>query len=131
IVVNVRLAVDPAQANADADKDGIPNGSEVAEGRNPVAKDNDIFASARLFAMQQYRDFLGREGDSAGVAYWSGQLGGGAQDRSQMVETFFNSAELQGSIAPVVRLYFAYFLRVPDYGGLNFWISQSRSGSSL
>ena len=49
---------------------GRPAGADrEAEGRNPLAKDNDVFspgaAAARLFAMQQYRDFLAREGDPA------------------------------------------------------------------
>ena len=66
----------------DCDGDGIPNGVEVAEGRNPLVKDNDVFANARLFAMQQYRDFLGREGDAAGITGWSG-AGGRAPTRAR------------------------------------------------
>ena len=41
----------------DGDGDGIPNTVEVTEGTNPCVKDNDVFTSARLFTMQQYRDF--------------------------------------------------------------------------
>ena len=47
----------------DPDGDGIPSGVESDEGTNAFVKDNDVFGNARLFAMQQYRDFLGREGD--------------------------------------------------------------------
>ncbi len=43
-----------------------------------------------------------------------------------------------GEPAPVVsvrsqimRLYLAYFLRMPDTGGLNYWVSASRGGMSL
>jgi hypothetical protein len=115
----------------DSDTDGIPDCLEAGEGRNPALKDNDIFANTRLFAMQQYRDFLAREGDAAGISFWASQMNAGTQTRAQMVETFFNSAEFQGAIAPVARLYFAYFLRIPDYGGLNYWIGQARAGSSL
>jgi hypothetical protein len=116
---------------ADSDSDGIPNGIELAELRDPFVKDNDIFALTRLFAMQQYRDFLAREGEAAGISFWTTQMDTGAQPRDRMVETFFNSAEFQGVIAPVTRLYFAYFLRIPDYDGLNYWIGQSRSGVPL
>ena len=45
----------------DADGDGIPDSIEIAEGRNPAVKDNDIFADASLFVRQQYRDMLRRE----------------------------------------------------------------------
>jgi len=115
----------------DEDFDGIPNGVETPEGRSPIVKDNDIFTIPRLFAMQQYRDFLGREGDAAGISFWTDQLSTGAQSLGQMVETYFNSTEFQGTGAPVARLYFAYFLRIPDYAGLNYWIGQFRSGTSL
>ncbi len=125
--VNVALACGPG----DSDGDGVPDCIEQLLVLNESLKDNDIFANARLFAMQQYRDFLSREGDAGGVDFWTRQLLSGAQSRDRMVETYFTSAEFQGAIAPVVRLYFAYFLRIPDYGGLNFWIGQARAGASL
>src|SRR5205814_794120 len=51
--------------------------------------------------------------------------------RAQVIESFFNSSEFQGAISPVARLYFAYFLRIPDYNGMDFWIRYYRSGNSL
>ena len=90
-------------------------------------KDNDVFGNARLFAMQQYRDFLGREGDAAGVNAWTSYLLGSGT-RAAMVEGFFASGEFQNYISPVARLYFAYFLRIPDYDGLTFWINYYRAG---
>jgi hypothetical protein len=119
----------------DSDGDGLPNCVEQALGHNAGARDNDIFAADRAgalrFAMQQYRDFLSREADPDGLNFWTTQLFSGAQSRASMTEAYFTSAEFQGTIAPVARLYFAYFLRVPDYGGLQYWIGQYRSGSSL
>jgi hypothetical protein len=113
--VTATFNLDPA---GDSDGDGIPNGVEPNEGRNPLAKDNDVFSFARLFAMQQYRDFLGREGDAAGITGWTNLLNAGTYTRAQAINAFFNSPEFNGFVAPVVRLYFATFLRVPDYGGL-------------
>ena len=118
------------QASGDADGDSLPDAVEPAEGRNPADKDNDIFTLARLFVMQQYRDFLGREGDAAGIVFWTNQLNSGAQSRVQMVDSFFTSAEF-AAVNPVARLYFAYFLRIPDYAGLLYWVGQYRAGSSL
>lgn len=40
-----------------------------------------------------------------------------------------NSAEFQGHFGPLVRLYTAYFLRTPDYGGLMFWLNTMYPGS--
>jgi Domain of unknown function (DUF4214) len=122
---------DTSNPTSDTDSDGIPNGVEPVEGRNPCLKDNDIFNFARLFAMQQYRDFLGREGDSGGINYWTNLLNAGSATRAQVIDSFFNSSEFQGSTAPVTRLYFAYFLRIPDYDGLLFWVNQYRQGATL
>ena len=85
----------------------------------------------RDFVEQQYRDFLGREGDPGGVDYWSGLLAAGLMSRAEIVDLFFSSEEFQSSIAPVTRLYFAYFERIPDYGGLMFWMDALLSGESL
>jgi sugar lactone lactonase YvrE len=124
------FALDPA---GDLDGDGIPNAVEPGESRDPYAKDNDIFAGPppgpRLFAMQQYRDFLGREGDPDGVIGWTGLVTTGTYSRLQVIDAFLGSAEFAGSVAPVVRLYFATFLRVPDHAGLSFNAGLVRTGA--
>ena len=129
------LMLDPDSGQADVtldrDGDGIPNCVEGGVARNATAKDNDVFGDARLFAMQQYRDFLAREGDAGGIDFWRGQIASGAQSRLQVTSQFFASQEFQSAIAPVTRLYFAYFLRIPDYGGLTFWIQQYKAGVPL
>ncbi len=114
----------------DSDLDGIPDTVEATEGTNACTRDNDVFTSARLFAMQQYRDFLGREGDTGGIAYWTSMIGGGTS-RATVTKSFFDSGEFQGAIAPVTRLYFAYFNRIPDKPGLDYWIAQYGAGTSL
>jgi hypothetical protein len=118
-------------AEGDEDGDGIPNGVEVAEGTNPRSKDNDIFANARLFAMQQFRDFLRREGDAGGVAFWTDAVNSLRVSRPTMVEQFVASPEFQTRVAPVTRLYLAFFRRLPDYGGLFYWVDQFASGTPL
>jgi hypothetical protein len=127
------VVVDP---NADSDGDGIPNGIEAAEGRQANVKDNAIFAgmatnSDRLFAMQQYRDFLGREADIAGLADWTNQLSTRALSREQVIKRFFDSQEFQNGVPAVVRLYLGYFKRIPDHAGLFGWVGAYRGGQSL
>ena len=39
------------------------------------------------------------------------------------------SVKRRWRVAPVARLYLAYFLRPPDYAGLRFWTARSRAGS--
>ncbi len=122
---------DCANLATDTDGDSLPDCMDRAAGRNQAVKDNDIFSQSMLFTLQQYRDFLARESDPTGLNFWMTAINTGTQTRGNLVETFFDSAEFQVAIAPVVRLYFAYFLRIPDYAGLNFWIGQFKAGSSL
>jgi len=83
------------------------------------------------FVRQQYRDFLNREADAGGLAYWVDRIDSGAMTRAQVISAFLHSQEFEGRIAPIVRLYFAYFLRIPDYGGLQYWINQYTTGTPL
>jgi hypothetical protein len=127
------VVVDP---NADADADGIPNGIEAAEGRQANIKDNAIFAgmatnSDRLFAMQQYRDFLGREADTAGLAGWTEALRNKSLTREQVIKSFFDSQEFQNGVPSIARLYLGYFKRIPDHAGLLGWVGAYRGGQAL
>lgn len=116
---------------SDWDADGMPNAIDSASGRDPTVKDNDVFTDPWLFASQQYRDFLAREGDLAGITFWREELDFRRSTRAQMALAFLQSGEFRGAIAPVARLYFAYFLRVPDYEGISHWIGSYRAGNSL
>jgi hypothetical protein len=113
----------------DSDNDGIPDAVEIQLGLNPAVKDNDVFGNAQLFAMQQYRDFLSREGDPAGITGWTNLITGGTYTRLQVINAFLSSQEFSGFVAPVVRLYFATFLRIPDYAGLTFNAGLVKNGT--
>ncbi|MBX3675203.1 MAG: DUF1800 family protein [Burkholderiales bacterium] len=115
----------------DSDGDGIPDAIEIAEGRNPAVKDNDIFADASLFVRQQYRDMLRREGDAGGVEYWAGQVRAGAVARETLIYNMLHAPETLGRLAPVMRLYLAYFRRAPDRDGLDYWADQRSAGRTL
>src|SRR5262245_60524219 len=115
----------------DSDCDGIPNAIELGEGRNPTVKDNDIFNIPRLFVMQQYRDLFDREGLPSEVNHWTGQITTGTVSRAGLIDNFIRTTEFQNSTGGLIRLYSAYFLRRPDYGGLQFWLSRFRSGQTL
>ncbi|MFH0729804.1 MAG: DUF4214 domain-containing protein [Pseudomonadota bacterium] len=83
------------------------------------------------FVEQQYRDFLARQGDAAGISYWVKQMDTGAITRAEVVKNFYDSSEFQGGIAPLARLYFAYFNRIPDYPGLQYWINTYTTGTAF
>jgi hypothetical protein len=80
--------------------------------------------------MQQYRDFLRREGDPGGISFWTGGVDSGSFTRPQVINAFFSSAEFQNTTAPVTRLLFASFLRIPTTLELDFWVGQFRNGNT-
>jgi len=88
------------------------------------------FGSPYGFAEQQYADFLGRPGDAGGVDHWATMLRAGRLSTAAEVESFLRSPEFGGVMAPVVRLYFGAFARIPDQPGLQSWLDTRRRGSS-
>lgn len=89
------------------------------------------FPSGEDFVRQQYRDFLSREGDEAGVAAWTNAVDTGSLAPEEAIDQFMASPEFNGRVAPVARLYFATFLRIPDYGGLRNWLNAWQGGWTL
>lgn len=105
-----------------------PSNLPLTQGGTTASQD---IQDNRFFVEQQYRDFLAREGEEAGINFWVESLETGRVTRADLVEEFFLSHEFQSSIAPVARLYFAYFDRIPDYAGLQFWVGELQGGRSL
>jgi uncharacterized protein (DUF1800 family) len=118
-------------APVDTDSDGIPDEIEPYEGTSPLVKDNEIFQNASLFVKQQYRDFLGREVDPAGYAYWSGVIAAGSVPRDWFAHMLLTSDEVNARFSPIVRLYLAYFRRAPDLEGLLGWERYFSGGMTL
>ncbi len=82
------------------------------------------------FVTLQYQDFLARNPDAGGLAFWSERLRGGT-DPAGLIETMATSDEFVSSVAPMVRLYQAHLQRMPDYSGLVFWVGQLGGGRPL
>ncbi len=87
--------------------------------------------SVYQFVIQQYRDVLGRPPDHEGISYWGNQMARGEIPQSALVEFFIDSPEFGQAVAPVSRLYWAYFERMPDLQGIRYWTEQRRGGASL
>ncbi len=96
---------------------GAPNAATLA-----INDDTNIAASAQpiddaaTFVCQHYHDFLGREPDSNGLAYWTSQITRCASDqscirneRTTVSNAFFYELEFQQTGSYVYRLYRAAY----------------------
>jgi Subtilase family/Domain of unknown function (DUF4214)/Bacterial TSP3 repeat len=119
---------------ADSDGDGLTDAVEMQEGRNPNAKDNDFLNTPndhRLFVEQQYRDFLGREPELAGLLHWQQEINTGARTRASVIEYFLTSGEFGLHVPRIVRLYLGFFNRIPDHNGFVAQVGALKSGTAL
>ncbi|MCM2266003.1 MAG: DUF4214 domain-containing protein, partial [Desulfuromonadales bacterium] len=121
----IEIQVGTNVANADTDGDGLKDGIDTL----PLVYQTPLYDNT-AFVRQVYLDFLNREPDPAGLSYWAGELNAGRRTRAQVVEQYLLSNEFGQTIAPVARLYFAYFLRIPDYGGLMYWVDRYAQGTT-
>src|SRR5690606_32071270 len=106
-----RNVVDPED---DADGDQFPDALESAHGLTPGVKDNDVFASTKLFVMQLYRDFLYREAEPEGLAYWQARLDSGELSREVVAYTFLFASEFQDNAGAIARLCMGTYDRIAD-----------------
>ena len=110
-----------------------PNGTKVNPYEALLSAQSAIgpFPSASAFVNQQYLDFLAREAEPEGTAAWTNAIESGSLTPEEVIDQFMGSEEFELRIAPVARLYFATFLRIPDYEGLFTWVNASNNGWSL
>ena len=87
------------------------------------------FPSAEAFTNQQFLDFAGRLPTAAELSSWRTQLERGTTPQA-LIDTLVGAVHA-AKIPPVTRLYNAYFLRLPDTTGLDYWVGRSRGGTSL
>ena len=89
------------------------------------------FPTAAAFLQRSYADLLGRPPRSAELASWTGRLAAGTAGPDDVVSALVASGPLTSAMAPVIRLYQAFFQRLPDQGGLRYWYAKVAGGTSL
>ncbi|HEX7135250.1 MAG TPA: DUF4214 domain-containing protein [Iamia sp.] len=89
------------------------------------------FATRAALVHQQYLDFVGRAPTTAEKASWEERLANGEVVPEQIIDELAHSTAWAGKRAPVIRLYWAFFLRVPDKAGMDYWIGEATKGLSL
>ena len=88
------------------------------------------FGSASKFVEQQHLDFYARKPSAAETNLW---LASGADDRTKAAAIVAGVVDGPDTEIDrqVVRLYTGLFSRLPDQGGLDYWIDLRRKGLSL
>ncbi len=119
---------------------GLPAGAVVtfsvtartAAGSGPAAVAPTVlpFTSVDAFTTRQLRDLIGRAPNGAELSDWRTRLANGSATPQSLVDGLLDTASV-GRIAAVVRLYQAYYLRLPDGGGFRYWRDQVRAGVSV
>ncbi|MCG2585493.1 Ig-like domain-containing protein [Massilia sp. TS11] len=87
--------------------------------------------STARFVDQLYHTYLGRAADQGGLTFWSQLLDSGAANAIQVTQAFLNSPEFADKVEPLARLYAAAFHRIPDAGGLAYWLQRAQAGLGL
>jgi hypothetical protein len=87
-------------------------------------------ANPTAFVRQQYSDFLNRQADSAGLAFWNSRLTSGRSTGSDLIVQFLASPEFGRALAPVVRVHIGLFGSPPtSYTGLSTELTAARNGA--
>jgi hypothetical protein len=89
----------------------------------------DPFTSFAALVDAQYQDLLGLAPTAAQRSSAVAALTAGTQSPGGLVATLRQSDDHLKNVDPVSRLYRAFLLRIPDKGGLEFWIKRRRSGA--
>ena len=95
------------------------------------APDLGPFATAAALVRQQYLDFVGRSASNAEVTAASAPLLDGTQTPGEVIAAMRLRAEWATHRSPIIRLYSAYFDRLPDASGLTYWSNKLKTGTSL
>lgn len=88
------------------------------------------FTTIDAFTTRQYQDLTGTAPTSAQLGAWRTSITEGSLLPVTAVTTLVDGAYWQAQ-SPIIRLYLAYFGRLPDLGGLNYWTNRTRTGTAL
>ena len=85
------------------------------------------FGSWSAMVDRIYTDMIGKAPTSSQRTGYVNRLSAGSLTPGGLVAELRRSSDHVNNVDPVTRLYRAYFLRIPDKGGLEFWIRQRRT----
>lgn len=94
----------------------------VAESDRPIASSGDLPERSNPDGAKQIVD-----GSAAGLR----EPAPGSKGISEAIASSIGSDNSEETVAPVARLYFAYFNRAPDYEGFDYYIDEHGGGRPL
>lgn len=94
----------------------------------------EVVDLVRAFVNRLYTQTLARQGEQAGIDYWTQMLKNGTSQGAKVAQGFIDSAEFRSRSLTdrdyVTVLYRTFFDREPDSAGFNDWIKALDSGLS-
>ena len=96
-----------------------------------LALDLAPFASVDALIARQYVDFEGRQPTAGEASPWRPAITGGSSTPEQFIDVLAHGTTWSARRAPVTRLYWSFFTRIPDKGGLDYWVGRYAGGMSL
>ena len=107
----------------------------ITPGSVAITQNRDRNYQITDYVSRCYRQLLGRDGDVAGLNYWTGELISGSKQGASIVEGFVKSDEYYNrhlsNSASVELLYQSMLGRASDKSGKEYWLSFLDSGASL
>ena len=87
------------------------------------------YVTTTTFAQRQAADFLGNAEPGTSGPIDAKIRNGASPER--IIADLANAPAFAGKRPALVRLYVAYFKRLPDLGGLNYWVNKLNAGMKL
>ena len=89
------------------------------------------FGSPKAFAKQQLADFGTAAPSTAAIDAATTTITSGQQSPDSLVLAQARSTTWTAKRSPLIRLYWAFFLRAPDPSGMAYWTDQLTNGKTL
>lgn len=110
------------------------NGPSPTASSAPVAVPAPVlgpFGSISSLVRQQWLDFVGRPPTASESAAGVSAITDGSTTSEAFIASMSRRREWTTDRAAIIRLYSAYFGRLPDWGGLAYWEGKLRTGTTL
>lgn len=86
------------------------------------------WTSSTAFLTAQFKDFLGRNPSNADLTFYRDLLDYGTRSPEWVMQVLLESKECDTKTHAIARLYQAFYKRLPDTGGFNYWMDAARNG---